>query len=282
MSSVRLIGCDMDGTLLNDQKEISAFCMDAVKSAIRAGYLFVPVTGRPIGRVPDELKNTEGLRYCVVSNGAAIYDLLDKRYISQTFICREGIESILELGRQHDVATAAILNGYLCTTRENKRRVIEKYNNPYFSRNYLLNNEVSSDVLTEIRENGYRVEKFNVDFFDAATMERCTSLIRQIPCVEISCVAATYMEITARGCNKGTGLTKLTDHLGLQDHETFVIGDSNNDISMFTPGRIRVAMENAEDEVKCRADYTVPDNNHDGVGIAIRRLLELPDEQTIS
>lgn len=282
MSSVRLIGCDMDGTLLNDRKEISLFCMDAVKSAIRAGYHFVPVTGRPIGRVPDELKQTEGLRYCVVSNGAAIYDLLDERYISQTLICREGIESILKLSEENDVATAAILNGYLCTTHENKRRVIEKYNNPYFSRNYLLNNEVAFDILTEIRENEYRVEKFNMDFFDAETMERCVSLIRQIPYVEISCVGETYLEITARGCNKGVGLRKLTDHLGLRDHETFVIGDSNNDIPMFTPGRVRVAMENAEDEIKRRADFTVPDNNHDGVGVAIRRLLELRDEQRTS
>ena len=72
---IRLIGIDLDGTLLTRQKELTAASRRALTDAIRAGIEVVPVTGRPLAGVPREVLDIPGIRYVITSNGANTYDL---------------------------------------------------------------------------------------------------------------------------------------------------------------------------------------------------------------
>ena len=79
MMDIRLIALDMDGTLLNDQKELSPGNRAALESCIRHGIAIVPATGRPSAGLPAELRTMAGVRYAILTNGARVEDLQEKR-----------------------------------------------------------------------------------------------------------------------------------------------------------------------------------------------------------
>ena len=72
---IRLLGIDLDGTLLTIKKELTDAARAAIEDAIRAGIEVVPVTGRPLTGVPAEVLGIPGIRYVITSNGANTYAL---------------------------------------------------------------------------------------------------------------------------------------------------------------------------------------------------------------
>jgi Cof subfamily protein (haloacid dehalogenase superfamily) len=77
----------------------------------------------------------------------------------------------------------------------------------------------------------------------------------------------------ARTVSKGDALRALADYQGIALAETLVIGDSYNDIGIFTVAGTRVAMGHAPDSLKALADWIAPTVNDDGVAVAIEKFL---------
>ena len=76
---IRLIGVDLDETLLTSRKTISDAVMGAIKEAEAAGIRIVPVTGRPLAGVPAELFAPGLCRYAITSAGAVLTDFGGER-----------------------------------------------------------------------------------------------------------------------------------------------------------------------------------------------------------
>ncbi|MBI4186421.1 MAG: HAD family phosphatase [Chloroflexi bacterium] len=82
-----------------------------------------------------------------------------------------------------------------------------------------------------------------------------------------------FINLVAPGASKGEALQALVSHLGIAMTEVMAIGDGNNDVSMFSPVGLAVAMGNAPDEVKAVADHVTLDTDHSGVAAAIEKFL---------
>jgi Cof subfamily protein (haloacid dehalogenase superfamily) len=82
----------------------------------------------------------------------------------------------------------------------------------------------------------------------------------------------TYLEITHRGVDKASALLILGKQLGIALSEMIAIGDMDNDIAMLQMAGMGIAMGNAPDHVKAKADWVTDTNNRDGVAMAIERL----------
>ncbi len=80
------------------------------------------------------------------------------------------------------------------------------------------------------------------------------------------------LECIPEGVDKGLGLTKLCEYLGISLTEVMVIGDSDNDLEMIEIAGTKIAMGNAYDCVKTIADHIVSTNDEDGVAEAIERF----------
>lgn len=79
------------------------------------------------------------------------------------------------------------------------------------------------------------------------------------------------LELMPAGVDKGLAVKELAQELGLEPSQVMVIGDYDNDLSMFTYAGFAVAMGNAPDHVKASADAVTRSNAEDGVACAIRR-----------
>ena len=82
-----------------------------------------------------------------------------------------------------------------------------------------------------------------------------------------------YLECTSSYANKGTALKRLTKYLEIPLERVLVIGDSPNDLSMFSVAGTAVAMGNATEEVKRAAHLIAPTNDEDGVTWVLRELV---------
>ena len=84
----------------------------------------------------------------------------------------------------------------------------------------------------------------------------------------------TYYDIADINTSKGLGVREFCKYYNLDQKETIAIGDDYNDISMFKEVGLSVAMGNANDDVKSKADIITKTNNEDGVAVFLEKLIE--------
>ena len=92
---IKMVGLDLDGTLLNDKKELLPYTKDVLRRAVDQGIIVLVATGRPWLGVPEELRNFPGMRYALTSNGARIIDRDENRVIEEKLLSPE------QIGRAH-------------------------------------------------------------------------------------------------------------------------------------------------------------------------------------
>ena len=86
MSEIRLVALDLDGTVFNDEKQISPRTLKAIRAALDKGVDVLPATGRTVDGVPRQFLEIPGVRYALTSNGASVVDLqTGERLVSLTF-----------------------------------------------------------------------------------------------------------------------------------------------------------------------------------------------------
>jgi hypothetical protein len=103
--------------------------------------------------------------------------------------------------------------------------------------------------------------------------EKVRKFLLSNPAIDVVSGGYNNLEFTRAGVNKGVGLHRLAEILGVDPAATMAIGDTENDLSIIRAAGIGVAMGNATDAVKAQADYITSSNEEDGVACAIDRFI---------
>lgn len=274
---IRLVALDMDGTLFNNQSQISAVNQQTIREAAEKGIEIIISTGRPYAGLPVSLLSSLGIRFAITANGAAIYQLPDKKCIYESCMTPELVCPIIEKLQKKDIHMDAFINGdgysrNVCAPK------IDLLDIPESIRQYIKDTRTfTDDLAVYIHTHALNVQKMVLNFYPLADgsfrhREEVKTLLASYP--EISFLSGGYhnLEFTKTGTNKGAGLCFLCEYLGLSIDQTMAIGDTQNDIDILKTAAIGVAMENARDDVKAIADYITASNEDDGVSHAIRKF----------
>lgn len=273
--AIKLIALDLDGTLLNSEKKVSQANKEAIKWAVEQNIDVAFATGRSIGIIPPDAFQINDIRYMITSNGAVISDRRNGT------LCREHIPStavdrIMDIISSKDYMIEAFVNGMSHTQRKFNNEINEALSrgeNPYY---YVYHRESEDDIAGYIERNHEYLEMLNINFSkgedprDKLILEEA---IRKIPGLDVTSALPFDIEIASAKAGKGNALAKLANMLGLKQDEIVSMGDSLNDMSM-PDVSICVAMGNARDEVKERADFVTRENTDDGVAHAIYEIVE--------
>ena len=81
--SIRLIALDLDGTLLDEQKQLPERNKRALKACIEQGIYVVPCTGRIAIGIPEIIRELPGVRYAVTVNGGTLVDMEEQRILDE-------------------------------------------------------------------------------------------------------------------------------------------------------------------------------------------------------
>lgn len=276
---IKLIAVDLDGTLLNSNAELSEKTYYAIKKAIKSGIQIVPATGRSVGLICEKIKSIDEIRYVISSNGAAVIDLREDRIIFSNFIKLDILKKIIGLIKNYPIVIELYADGHAYVDKDIFDNPI-KYNLNEKHIKLMSNNHILIENIFELIYESKKfnwinvVEKINIPFIDKDIKDAILkSLVNEVDEIKITSSVKDNLEINICSANKGNGLEKLINILGIKFEEVAAIGDNNNDFEMIQKSGVGIAMGNAIDELKNKAGYVTSSNDDDGVAEAIVKIL---------
>lgn len=268
---IRLVALDLDGTTLNDRKQITPRTRAALLAALEQGVVVVPATGRTVTGISPQLLALPGVRYAITSNGARVQDLAAGQTLAAVNIPTELALKAHDLLRQYDCTVDLFQDGQGYCTRhslDNYTRLAPANLLPYLRSSRIL----VPDLRAVIAAQPDGVEKLTTLFAREDERQAAWAQMEALGLAAVSSLPRN-MELNAAGVNKGAGLLLLAQHLGIDPAQTMACGDGGNDIPMLRAAGIGVAMANAFEPVKAAADLITASNEEDGVAQAIERLV---------
>jgi Cof subfamily protein (haloacid dehalogenase superfamily) len=271
-SRYQLIALDIDGTLLNSEKEITPDTEAMVHRAFRAGKQVVLSTGRSFAELEEILQHFPEMRYGICESGALVFDRELEQPIAVHPIPLDIVCQAAEIARQRDVLIHIFQKGRPVISRHQMEQ-LDAYQIPYFRSMFQRYSLQVTDALDYcLALPAPSIEKINL--YHHSTQERTVtqSLLSHLP-LELVDSEKTSLELSATQVDKGRGLRELCAHLNIPVETTIAVGDSFNDAAILRAAGLAVGMGNAAEPVRRLCDVIVRDCDHDGVAEAIRTHL---------
>ncbi|NOU63370.1 HAD-IIB family hydrolase [Paenibacillus sp. LMG 31461] len=243
MGNYKLIALDMDGTLLNEDKKISAENQAAIREASEQGKVVIMSTGRGAISAMPFIKELGLSTPLVVVNGSEVWASPDT-LLKRTLVPIETIRNLHQIAVENDCWWWA------------------------YSVAGVFNRESEGLDL-----NQHEWLKFGYFTDNAEKLRRIREVVSSWGTLEITNSHPSNLELNPLGISKATGVETVCQLLGIAMSEVIAMGDSENDIAMIREAGLGVAMGNAQDEVKRIADITTVTNNEDAVAQVIRTYL---------
>lgn len=265
----KLLVLDVDGTLLNDEREISKRTLAALLKVQQMGVRIVLASGRPTyGLMPLaktlELGNYGG--FVLSYNGCQIIKAQNGEILFERRINPEMLPYLEKKARK---------NGFAIFTYHDDTLITDSPDNEYIKNEALLNN------LKIIREDEFSTA---IDFAPCKCMlvsDKEKALIgleqhwekRLAGTLDAFRSEPYFLEVVPCGVNKANTLGALLEHLGVTREEVIAVGDGICDVTMLQLAGMGVAMGHSQDSVKVCADYVTASNEEDGVALAVEKLI---------
>lgn len=273
MGKIRLVGLDLDGTLLDEKKAISAPTMEALEEAARQGVYLVPVTGRPHLGIPKLVRTLPFVRYIISCNGACIRDEKNGTLLRERLIPAEESRAIVHRLQEKKLPFEVLVEGVGYGEAWVYEHLIAlNPHNAFLPRYVKETRRIVSDMQAFVQE-GRGLEELFIMAGRQDSVEELLCELRQFPNLHVVHPGPGMLEITAAGVDKGEALLALAARLGIDRSETMAIGDSGNDLTMLRAAGLSVAMGNAAPEVKTLSDVVTETNENHGVAVALSRYV---------
>lgn len=270
--SAQILFADLDGTLLDSNKEITPGNRRAIGEALAKGRRIVVASGRPLASSLDQARRlgvAEPGCYVIAYNGAEIYDCAAGKSV---------FRRPLELEDLYAVYDEAERRGLYIQTYDREQVVIEERCERAVAKWYVDRLEMGFRVIEDVRRDLFEapVKALLIDQEESGVLDGMREWIEEHLAGRVDAFhsSAFFLEVVAAGMNKGAAVENLCRMLDIPLAEAVAAGDEANDIPMLRAAGIGAAMCNGTPEAKAAADYvTGRDNDHDGVEEIIRRFL---------
>lgn len=269
---IKMIGLDLDGTLLNEKKEITPYSREVIKKALDAGIIVLVATGRPWMGIPKELREFPGMRYALTSNGARIIDRTEGKVLKEQLLPLELAKKTLEICGKYDTLQEVYFEGQGYAPKDKKDKVERYHHNPNMWEYIRTTRIWVDDILEFTVQEDKGLDKIQALFADMKERTKAWEELSRVDGLALVGSLGYNIEINAAGVNKGTGLVELGKLLGIKREEIMACGDGDNDTEMLREVGFGVAMQNGEEQVKKAADYITESNEADGVAKAIEKF----------
>lgn len=264
---------DIDGTLLNDKKELTPKTREAIERLTRAGHIMVLCSGRPmmsVMEVGEQLGiSKEGLYY-IGSNGGIVVDASSGRTIMDKRLSIEDAKYIFAQCEKLHVHVHTYTEDAIVSKRQS--RELSFYQKTVHMPTLLVQNveeafpkEPPLKCVAVSIDGRQRLEELKQALAPWAE-GRLTLLFSNDKLLEMFPISS----------GKGRALEWLAAYLEIAIEDTLAAGDQDNDISMIEAAGLGVAMCNGSREVKEAADMiTAASNNEDGLVPVLLKFFEL-------
>lgn len=277
---MRLFISDLDGTLLNDSREVSPFTARVINGLSKRGLRFSVATARTAATVTGLLKDIRFNTPLVLMNGVALYDIRDGRYVSVEVIPAQA-QSLL-----HDCVKSNGSVGFFYSIEDNRLHT-EYVNTDTPNAEAFLRERFVRYGKKFVRKGADEVFSRPLCFYSVSdTPERLDGMYSVLKNAEgLHCdyypdnynPGFMYLEVCSAAATKQKGVEKLCQLCGFDGVTVF--GDNINDLPLMRAGDVRVAVRNAQPAVKAMASVFTASNNDDGVARELLRVFNITTEE---
>lgn len=262
--SISLVISDVDGTLINQDKILTAKTKAAVKQLQQANILFTVTSARP----PFGMKmivDTLELKYPFGAFNGGLLLKPNLEVINCAPLPPVIIPEILDTIESHG------LDAWLCSTSHWYLKDPHGVHADHHAKTLQCQPTVISGY-QDIKEGIVKIVGVGQD---SEKVAQCEIAAQAQFANRLSATRSQpyYLDITQPSANKGTVVTRLAEHLNIPTSEIVTIGDNYNDISMFKQSGISIAMGNASEQVQKQATYVTTSNTEEGFANAIARFV---------
>jgi Cof subfamily protein (haloacid dehalogenase superfamily) len=261
---VRLLLADVDGTLVNEAKELTPAARRAVKRLAEAGIGFAITSGRPprgMAMLTGPLELT--LPLAGFNGGAYVASDLTplEQHVLDAKIAARAIDQIESDGLDAWVYT--IKDWYL--RDEDAPHVAKESATVQFGPRVVNDFDGLLD----------RAVKIVGVSDDLERVAACEAAMRRALGNDASAARSQpyYLDVTHPLANKGDVVAWLSRRLAIPLDEIATIGDMPNDETMFVKSGLSIAMGNASAEVRASAHFTAASYNDDGFAKAVETFI---------
>jgi len=272
-----LLFLDLDGTLLNDAKEITPGNRAALDAALQRGHGVIITTGRPLKSAmahAHKLQLDKPGCYLIAYNGGVIYDWAAEKQLYTLSLPYETVNRVFDYVNS---------TGVHIQTYDTWDVLVEKRCDNETVRRYCdgtIGFRVIGDVHTDLKEEPVKI--LIIDFDNKSALEKIQAWVLEHMGQDVECFFSSnaYLEVVPKNIRKGEAVKMLCRLLDVPISNAVAVGDEANDLSMIVDAGIGVAMCNGIAAVKAAANYiTKNDNNHDGVAEVVEKFLAEPVTQ---
>jgi Cof subfamily protein (haloacid dehalogenase superfamily) len=263
---IRLVALDLDGTLLDGNFRVSEENGQAVRAVRERGVYVVLNTARWYGIAQRTARRLELTSPLICHNGAHVQEPDGGRELLHLTVPTEAAREIAAFCDRGGWETYTTVGGvtYMRTPWEAQIDPARLPDDLRVARAHAEHVTAPATGMIVFSGEGVRavVDEFAGRYGDELSFDEAWSDN-----------STPYVTITAAGANKGAALRLVLEELGIAPDEAMAVGDATPDLAMFDVARVGVAMGNAPDEVKARADAVAPANTENGVAWALRHFV---------
>ena len=265
----KLIGTDLDGTIVAHYGFISERTKIAFSAAHEAGIHIYFVTGRPI-RWMVEIKENFNFGIGICGNGAMLYDFINQEVLEEwLFSVKDQLETVKRLREVIPPVTFALeIDGDFHR---------EKHYTPRWDVGF--NYEGVDKIEEAITKPALKLlaRCINGEYTSDEMLILASKALDGIATVTHSNLTDSLLEISADGVSKGATLSKIAARHGLTAEDCVTFGDNPNDFSMLSWASRSWAMADGHPDLMKYAKFQTDAHQEDGVAKVVERLLELPE-----
>lgn len=272
MKKIELVMTDLDETLLSNHALVTDKNQEMIDQLIKDEVIVIPATGRFHPLIPQYFFEHDTIRYLVSANGAQIYDKKEKEFILSHNLDKSIVIDMVKQAVDKATYIIVLHDGDIVLDGVAMKRHKDKDSDFYV--NLVKNYETVDDIVRRLETLEGNIQKVDFGFEDLEFRNKLYEKFRKEIRVNAVGSAALNIELTHPNASKGTALEFMANHLNVDLSDTLAIGDNDNDMSMIQTAGIGIAMGNAKDHVKDKADDTTLDVNDDGFYHAIKKHMK--------
>ncbi len=263
----RLAALDLDDTLLDAEKRLSAKNCAALKAAIAKGARIILASGRAYPGVESYNRMIENKDYTIVCGGAQVVDP-EGKIVYSTYVPPITAKQVMRWAVTHNAYFQVYMDDgyhYLARTPFTDFYEAQCGYSGIVNPGLLEVEPVLASKILIIDESA-RLEEFR------------SELVAMFPELAFKKSQANYLEVMNPEATKGSALAFLAGKLGIEPQQIIAVGDSEIDESMLRFAGMGIAVENASEVCKQAADDVTASCEEDGVALAIEKYLLGADE----
>ena len=276
-ADLRLAAIDMDGTLLDDDKNFPPGMDELLDLMDERGVTFAPASGRQVWTLIDMFPGRPGMTVIGENGGIVMRDGVE---VSSSPVDAPTVREVIRLVREATSGPDRIDGGLVMCGKQ--FAYVERTDDlfvegvaPYYHRTQCVEDQEAVIDAIEAGQIDDAIVKLAVYAIGPVGALAEATLAHFADTHQYAISGANWADLQIRGVDKGSAVRDLQRFLGVDRSQTAVFGDAGNDMSMMSEGDLSFAMANASQDVIEAARFIAPSNNEAGVVQVLRSLLGL-------